>query len=360
VSERLTTIEEVASSMLDQDAGPVVRYRLLRDVLCRPTGDAQLVQARKRLEESRRVRELAAEQWEDGSWGAFHSMNTRRRQKVPTTEVGVERALALGLDRMHPILQKASRYIVEAMVGERTFPDYHEKNDRWPTGMRLFLASTLSRIQPDHPLLDEDRRLWLKIARRAFRSGEYREEDEIGAHAELTGATVKDSYLVLNGRYQLNILGSIPGLLSEELERALLRWLWSRPDGIGYLNVLLSAPPPCGVPGPFDRWLASVESLARLFPAWVRFARPSVDWLWAQRDDQGFWDLGPRPTFASYLPLSDSWRRRQDRVFDWTTRVLALLRAHCAPSEKIGLPLPTTPMPAPADSSRPPPRRSVT
>jgi hypothetical protein len=332
VAEKLTTIEEVASSILDQDAGPVVRYRLLRDVLCRPTGDPQLVQARQRLGESRCIRELAAEQWEDGGWGAFHSMNTRRRQRVPTTEVGVERALALGLDRMHPILQKASRYIVEAMVGERTFPDYHEKNDRWPTGMRLFLASTLSRIQPDHPLLDEDRRLWLEIARRTFRSGEYREEDEIGAHAELTGATVKDSYLVLNGRYQLNILGSVPGLLSEELERALLRWLWSRPDGIGYLNVLLSAPPPCGKPGPLDRWLASVESLARLFPAWVRFARPSVDWLWAQQNDQGFWDLGPRPPFSSYLPLSDSWRRTQDRVFDWTTRVLSLLRAHCTPS----------------------------
>jgi len=153
--------------------------------------------------------------------------------------------------------------------------------------MRLFLASTLSLIQPDHPLLDENRRLWLEIARRAFRSGEYREEDEIQAHAEFTGATVQDSYLVLNGRYQVNVLGSTPGMLSEELESALLRWLWTRPDGIGYLEVPLFGSPTYRKPGPFDRWLASLELLARLFPAWVRFARPSTEWLWAQRNDRG-------------------------------------------------------------------------
>jgi hypothetical protein len=329
MSERLATIKKVAWSVLEQNPGPIVRYRLLRDVLCRPADDPERVQAQKRLKESRCVRELAGEQWPDGGWGRFHSRDTRHKQRIPTTEAGVERALALGLDRSHPILHKASRYIVDIMNGERPFPDPHEQNDRWPAGMRLFLASTLSLIQPDHPLLDQDRRLWLEIARRALRSGVYREEDEIQAHAGLTGATVKNSYLVLDGRYQLNVLGSMPGMLSEELESALLRWLWTRPHGIGYLEVPLYGPPPCHKPGSFDRWLASLELLARLFPAWVHFARESIEWLWAQRNDQGLWDLGPRSPASVYLPLSDSWRRRQNRVYDWTTRVLILLgRAH--------------------------------
>jgi hypothetical protein len=328
-------IEDTATSILERDPGPVVSYRLLRDVLRFSPDAPELQMARENLKHSRCIQELAAGQWADGGWGAFHSRNTRLKQKIPSTEVGVERGLALGLDASHPpkedvppILHRAASYILDIMQGKLAFPDYAEKNDRWPTGERLFLASTLSLIHPDHPVLDRDRELWHEIARRTFRSGRYSEEDEINAYAGLTGATVKGSYLVLSSRYQLNILGSIRGTLSQELETALLRWLWERPDGIGYLTVPLRCPPP-GKVGPFDRWLASLELLARLFPAWVHFARPAIDWLWEQRNEQGYWDFGPRPGSIAFLPLSDDWRERQNRLFDWTTRALILLRRYC-------------------------------
>ena len=321
-------IETIAARLLEQEPGPVVRCRLLRDVLRRPANDPEMTQARADLAGSRRVHELADEQLKDGGWGAFHSRSTKVKQKIPSTEVGVERALALGLDATHPILHKATQYLLAIMQGNFAFPDYHEKNDRWQTGMRLFLASTLSLIQPGHPILDEDRRLWLEIARRTFQSGRYSAEDEIQAHAELTGATVKDSYLVLRSRYQLNILGSILGLLPRQLELALLEWLWNRPDGIGYLCVPLNRTPPLGKPDPFDRWLASLELLARLFPSWVNFGQEAIEWLWAQRNKQGFWDFGPRPSSLSYFPLSDNWRTKQARSFDWTTRILALLKQY--------------------------------
>ena len=323
----IDVIEETATKILEQMPEAVVRYRLLRDVLRKAPDCPELQQAKDDLKHSRCIQELEAEQWEDGGWGAFHSRSTLLKQKIPSTEVGVERALSLGLDASHPILQRASVYILNIMQGKFPFPDYHEKNDRWQTGMRLFLASTLSLVHPDHPVLDQDRRLWREIARRAFQAGKYSEEDEIQAHADLTDATVKDSYLVLNNRYQLNVLGSIPGTLSEELETALLQWLWAKPDGIGYLEISLSQPPPTK-PGPFDRWLASLEMLARLFPLWVSLAQPSIGWLWKQADEQGCWDFGPRSGSMFFLPLSDSWRDRQNRLFDWTTRILILLRKH--------------------------------
>ncbi len=324
----IAVIEDVAARMLAHDPGVVVRYRLLRDVLRLSADAPDLQEARANLEHSQCIHALAAEQWADGGWGAFHSRSTFSKQKIPSTEVGVERAVALGLDPFHPILSKASAYILDVMQGRRAFPDYHEKNDRWQTGMRLFLASTLSLICPEHPILNADRTLWIEIARRAFRSGRYSAEDEIDAHAELTGATVKDTYLVLRSRYQLNILGSLRRSLPTELEVALLRWLWEKPDGIGYLTVPLSGAPPRKT-GPFDRWLASLELLARLFPVWVQFARPSIEWLWEQRNAQGYWDFGPRPSSIACLPLSDNWRARRDRQFDWTTRVLILLRRFC-------------------------------
>ena len=320
-------IEETATEVLEQTPGAVVRHRLLRDVLRKASNSLELQQAKNNLAHSRCVQELADAQCENGGWGRFHSKNTRLKQKTLTTEVGVERALSLGLDVSHPILQKALAHILAIMQGDLEFPDYHERNDRWKTGMRLFLASTLSLIYPDHPALNDDRELWHEIAKRTFQSGKYSEQDEIDAHIELTGATVKDSYLVLNGKYQLNILGSIPDMLSEELEMALLQWLWERPDGIGYLGIPLHQPSPTK-PGPSDRWLTSLEMLSRLFPTWVHFAQSSVEWLWTQRNTEGYWDFGSRPSTTSFLPLSDSWRNRQNRLFDWTTRTLILLREY--------------------------------
>jgi len=323
-------LEHAAQAILALDPEPVVRCRLLRDILRRPAGDPDLEQARTTLDASPGVQELAAEQRADGSWGPFHSQDTRLKQRILTTEQGVDRALALGLDAGHPILQSAASYIAAVMAGRLPFPDRPEKNDRWPTGQRLFLAGTLSLVEPHHSLLDAERALWLDIASRAFRSGVYSAEDEAQAHAELTGATVGDSYLVLGNRYQLVLLGSVPGTLPRPLEVALLAWLWHRPHGIGYLTVPLSGPPPHGQPGVFDRWLATHELLARLFPAWAGLAGEAVAWLWARRDEQGFWDLGPRPASLSNLPLSSSWRSPHNRRFDWTTRVLALLRRYYA------------------------------
>ena len=317
-------IEGTANRILDESPGAVIRFRLLRDVLRRAPEDPELQKAKEALKTSQNIQTLAKEQGEDGGWGAFHSRSTKRRQLIPSTEVGVERGLALGLDESDPILEKAAGYILKIMTGELDFPDYHEKNDRWNTGMRLFLASTLSLIQPGHPILNRDRELWRSITRRTFESGKYSEGSEIKAHAELTGATVKNSYLVLNNRYTLNILGSRPGILSAELESALLGWLWERPDGIGYLGIPLNREPPLKT-GPLVRWLSSLALLARTFPTSIRFARPSIEWLWAHQQD-GTWDFGPRPSSVSFMPLSDNWRERKDRKFDWTTRVLILLR----------------------------------
>ncbi len=317
------SIETTAKSILAQGPGPVVCYRLLRDVLRFPSADARLGRARLDLDSSQCVRELAAEQWPDGGWGAFHSRSTKLKQNIASTEVGVERALALGLEPDHPILEKASRYLLGLLNKEIEFPDYKEKNDRWPIGERMFVASTFSLIHPEHPLLDSDRELWLEIARRTFQSGGYSEADEIRAHAEITGASVKKSYLVIRSRYQLNILGSVPDALPASLEKALLAWLWQRPDGIGYLTEPLASPP-LGKPGRMDRWLASHEMLARLLPSWKDFAGDAIAWLWGQRGENGLWDFGPKPSSVDTIPLSDSWRPPH-RLFDWTTRVLGLL-----------------------------------
>jgi hypothetical protein len=321
-------VHEIAGRILAGDPDPVVRFRLLRDVLARPPDSPELAQAQRDLSTSRWVRELEREQREDGSWGRFHSRDSQARRKIPTTEVGVERALALGLDVSHPILSKAARYLVGLIEGPLAdFPDPPEKNDRWPTGVQLFTAATLALVQPDHPVLDEVWNLWLSIAQRTFAGGRYDARAEIQAHRELTGATVRDSYLVLSGKYQLALLGARPGVLPRDMAKALLDWVWHKEDGIGYLGVRLFSPDDYLNTWNLDRWLVSLGLLSH-FPGWREQAGDAIRWLWDRRTPAGLWDFGPKTS----VRLSETWRKEPARQFDWTTQVLVLLQHYYVPT----------------------------
>jgi hypothetical protein len=313
---------EIGGQLLDEVSDPVIRYRLLRDVLHKPPENLEVVEARERLDHHHHVCALAEEQWEDGSWGRQHSKDTRADQKIGTTETGVERALHLGLDQGHPILQKASQHLISVIeTGECR--DRREKNDRWMTGVRLFAASTLAKIEPRHSALDGVWALWMEILERAFASGDYDEDAEVQAHKELTGASVRGSYLTLRNKYTLGLFGSRPSEIPPNLEQALMAFIWNLDEGIGYLSVPVSLPP-LMKPSTIDRWFASHELLSR-FPTWGKLVGETVEWLWGMCKTAGRWDFGPRSPASVVMPLSKDWRQKGARQIDWTTRVLLLL-----------------------------------
>jgi len=242
-----------------------------------------------------------------------------------TTEAAVERGLALGLEASDPAFRAVIRYLSCLLEGSVGFPDPPERNSRWATGTMLFAASTLARISPDLPILDKPWKLWAEIAERTFNSGRYNAEAEIRAHQMLTGASVKDSYLVLNNRYQVALLGSRACELPKSLEKALVNWVWHKQDGAGYLEIPLSNLPQRFTAGMLDRLFTSLEILS-CFPSWRELADNVITWLWKNRNGGGFWDFGPRASMSVYFSLSESWRKSKQRQHDWSTRVLALLR----------------------------------
>lgn len=191
----------------------------------------------------------------------------KRKGKIVTTEAAVERGLALGLGASDPIFQATTKYLTHLLKGEIVFPDPPERNNRWATGTQLFAATTLARICPALPVLDKPWQLWCAIAERTFVSGKHDEQTEINGHETLTGASVKDSHLVLSSRYQLMLLGSRADRLPKAMETALFDWIWHKHDGIGYLGIPLANPPSKFTAGMLDRLFASLEILS-YFPSW--------------------------------------------------------------------------------------------
>jgi hypothetical protein len=318
-------IEQTARNILAENPSPVVRYLLMRDVLNLQSTNNELIIAKQNVNTSRYVKELAGEQWQDGGWGNFHGIHSNNKQKIPTTEIAIARAVAIGLDISHPVLAKAAKYIINILQGKIVFPDRPEKNDRWETGKQLFLASTLAMMNPSYMILDKIRKLWISITEYTFQSGKYSEGQEISIHKKLTGATVQNSYLVLRTKYHLTLLA---GALPIKIETSYICWIWNLKTGIGYLDMPLTNQPQYGKPGPFDRWFVSMELLSRFPRSWKTLAKKHINWLWQRRNKDGLWDFGAKSNTGHYFPLSDNWKIKQNRINDWSTRTLILLRRY--------------------------------
>jgi hypothetical protein len=264
------------------------------------------------------------------------------KQKIARTEDGVSRGLALGLDICHPILRKAASYIISILDGRLKWRDRREVSwgqGWWDSAVQLISAASLAQIQPNLKILDAPWGLWYSIVHRAFPSGIYDREQEIHAHLEFRGIKDLSEYarksirrrgaLGSFSKYHVALLGSRSERLPHQLEKAYLATIWNQ--GISYLGVPLAMSPVqllMKTPSHFDAWLSSIELLTP-FTSWRDLARDSVGWLLEQRNEKGLWDFGPRSSRSTYFPLSESWRKKRDREFDWTTRVLVLFRKYC-------------------------------
>ncbi len=193
----------------------------------------------------------------------------------------------------------------------------------------MFVSATLAIIDPQHPLVQSVADKWCHIAEAAFASGCYDPEAEWRAHCRLTGATtMRNSYLVLNNRYALTLLGCAQPGLKEKTERGLLHWIWQHPRGIGYLDVPLHIPISQHHPRTLGRWFTSHWILS-LFTGWREKIRPDIDALWSMQMSDGFWDFGAKASQYNFH-LSENWRKANNHLIDQSIRVLLLLESYYA------------------------------
>ena len=104
-------VKELAQNILGFETNVIVRFRLLRDVLRSSPDSPELFTLMSGLNQHPWVKQLSQEQQPDGSWGRFHSMDSRLKARFPTSETAIRRALALGLDKENPVLARVAGYM---------------------------------------------------------------------------------------------------------------------------------------------------------------------------------------------------------------------------------------------------------
>lgn len=172
-----------AMALYDFCEYPAVRYKILFSLLDTPYEDESLSRLRGEFLHSDIVEEMYQTQGENGGWGRLRSKDYSVKAKIPTSEVGIERCLYIGLtleDR--DILFMAREYLLSLLDG--TAPEgMFEKNQRANPWQTALVCSLLEDISPYSEESDDTYNCWLYIAQRAYGSGEYSyEEDQAAQH----------------------------------------------------------------------------------------------------------------------------------------------------------------------------------
>lgn len=269
------------------------------------------------------AREILQLQQEDGLWGYFHTLSEPSKAPI-TTEQALRRLHALGYTIEDEPIARAVEYMHDCLIGKREMPDRREKVHDWDIFTELMLATWIRRFTDRDEAANRAAEKWAAAISAGFASGAYCQADYEKAYAEMFGMKPRGGRLVdFYSFYQVSLMTN---MLDAPVEKLFFDRLLQQPQGVYYMYETQL----CKVPEIFaskkaSRYLAVMEMLAGYRSEYCRQSLQFVaQWLRAQEKD-GCWDMGKEAKDGIYLPLSDSWRRSEDRIADCTKRVKSLL-----------------------------------
>lgn len=272
--------------------------------------------------EGKWAKQIIALQESDGKWGYFHSLSQFYNAPM-TTEQALGRLERLGYTMEDECIQKAVAYMDDCLTGKNTIPDRREKVHDWNIFTSLILATRIRRFTKDNPNANKVAKQWASVVSSAFTSGTYNRDEYVAAYYDILGMKPNGGRLIdFVNFYPISLLSDC---LDEQTECAMMQYVLDRDDGIYYIydNKLVILPPSFESKNA-SRYLAAMELLAK-----YKYAKQQLtfvaDWLNANRNENGRWDMGKSVNDKVYFPLSDDWRKKETREADCTERIEKLL-----------------------------------
>lgn len=274
--------------------------------------------------QGRWARDLLSQQQPDGSWPnwCFHSMAQPGKAPI-ATEQALRRLAALGFTIADEPIRRIVATMAACLRGERKIDTYWETGIDWAMFEPTMLAAWIRRFDPAQPDALAFAHRWARVIEAAFAQGDLTEDAYRAAYeAEFCRRDRHPQPLSFMPFYHAMLL---PGTLSPETERAMVRHLLDRPDGMYYAYPrMLRHPPAEFASRETALWLEALELLAA-FPAARDELAFAAAWLRMSAAPDGAWDLGSKAADKVHFPLSDSWRSAAVRRADCTERIGSFL-----------------------------------
>ena len=271
------------------------------------------------------ARQILDSRGREGMWGNFHTLSQPVSSKAITTEQAIRRLRILGFTKEEEAIQVVLERMCQCVSGEKKIDDYYEKTHDWPLFEKLMLSAWIRLFDPENEIALGVARQWASIAEGAFSSGRYDRNDDMEAFRQQFGRKPKSGFETGFGMFYHVAL--LQGVLTLETESRLLDYYISRPEGIYYIyDRSLSVLPDVFASKKTSHYLAAIETLS-VYPQAREKLGFVAEWLESNKDGCGKWDLGPGAKDGVYFPLSDSWRKAEDRISDCMERISRLLQS---------------------------------
>ncbi|HNX15063.1 MAG TPA: hypothetical protein PK854_07750 [Oscillospiraceae bacterium] len=314
--------EQAANRLFEFCPYPAVRYKSLFQLLDRPYDDLDLVKLRPEFLTSDIVEDLCRTQAPNGGWGRLYAKDYSAKDKIPTSTVGINRALYIGLtleDR--DILLCAQDYLEDFLNG--TPPERpHETNERAKPWRTAHICELLESIRPYNDLCDQTYIEWLHIASRAYQSGEYSYERDAAAQHEVFWTREKRIIPI-----QAGLLMKRPKEVPPKLEEAMLCHLGGKAYEHGYFWPNCPAKlPEHFVCNKTRRWMYAFNYINQ-FRGSALYLSDTVRWLLENQNADGLWDWGTqtKDPWGYFGYLSMSRNRVHNRIVDCSMEILNFL-----------------------------------
>ncbi len=323
-----------AKELLKRDLDPIPKYRLMRDVLRISKNSTELVEVKKQVLETRLVRDIVDQQRDDGSWGDFHSMAQITNAPI-RTEQAIRRLLQLGLDKDDMPIRKVFYYLEKFLRRELDFRDHGMKSRDWNLLTKLFTTCWILSIDRSNSLATGIAENWARVISHAFSGETFNQEYYNDAYYEIHKSPQKPN---MWGFLNYHMIAVLPGFLSADVESRFLDYILNSDQGILYIHYngldnkgqnKKGVRPFNKFPDDFSSALArkyiDVYELISLYPSAKDMCKHFTNWIHDNISEDGLWDLGPSVKDNTYLPLSNSWRKRDNRKIDCTVRIQSIL-----------------------------------
>lgn len=260
----------------------------------------------------------------DGLWGNFHTLSRPVSGRAITTEQAIRRLRMLGFTKEDEPIRIVLERMVLCVSGRQKIDSYFEKTHDWALFEKLMLSAWIRLFDPDNEIALEIAKQWAFLAEQAFQSGRYCRADDEAAFHSLFGRKPKSGFETGFGMFYHVAL--LQGVVKPETERLLLDYYLTKPDGIFYIyNGPLNQLPEHFASRKTVDYLSAIELLAGYQQAEEKL-NFVARWLLTNQNASGGWDLGPSAKDGITFPLSDSWRKPEQRMADCTERIQGLLQ----------------------------------
>lgn len=310
-------LQEVIDYLNKNMTDPVPQYILKKEIIHNPSIEAEY----NKLRESKWYQQIATEQWKNGSWGRFHTQDTKSQlnQKFKTTESALRRARELALDKNDAMIDKAIQLMERYLLGKEDWLDVNEHHFGFQISLKTIIAANLSLFEPKHPLVQTRKEICAYNLSKALAHGSLNED--------IWEKENRNSKEILLRSYMVYIIWLLQDndFFDETKQRAYLEYIWNRKEGIYYrTNSPLSEVEYLESKN-FLTWLSGLEEVSN-FSLFPEFANHGIaEHLWNEIQRLMYQDVilpNSMPMFGHY---SETWSKKNLRKNDMILRILRIL-----------------------------------